>query len=323
MKFVQTLAAIALASTASAYAQNVTWDMPTAYPESNPHTVTIRQFAADLEKATNGQLKITVHAGGSLYRAPEIKRAVQSGQAQAGEVIMSILENENRIFGLDSIPFVATSFADAERMWRAQRPAVERLLSAQGIKLLYAVPWPPQGIFAKREIRSGADFKGLKWRAYNAATSKIAQMFGAQPLTVQAAELSQALATGVVEATMTSAATGVDSKLWENVSHYIPVNAWLPKNMVMVNQKAFDALPKASQDAVVRIAADAEKKGWDRMRAYTDEATSILAKNKMIVAQPSAQLKQDMDKVGDEMLADWLKATGEEGKRIIDTFNRK
>ncbi|MCA3173942.1 MAG: TRAP transporter substrate-binding protein [Burkholderiales bacterium] len=323
MKFVQTLAAIALASTASAYAQNVTWDMPTAYPESNPHTVTIRQFAADLEKATNGQLKITVHSGGSLYRAPEIKRAVQSGQAQAGEVIMSILENENRIFGLDSIPFVATSFADAERMWRAQRPAVERLLSAQGIKLLYAVPWPPQGIFAKREIRSGADFKGLKWRAYNAATSKIAQMFGAQPLTVQAAELSQALATGVVEATMTSAATGVDSKLWENVSHYIPVNAWLPKNMVMVNQKAFDALPKASQDAVVRIAADAEKKGWDRMRAYTDEATSILAKNKMIVAQPSAQLKQDMDKVGDEMLADWLKATGEEGKRIIDTFNRK
>lgn len=323
MKFVQTLAAIALASTASAYAQNVTWDMPTAYPESNPHTVTIRQFAADLEKATNGQLKITVHSGGSLYRAPEIKRAVQSGQAQAGEIIMSILENENRIFGLDSIPFVATSFADAERMWRAQRPAVERLLSAQGIKLLYAVPWPPQGIFAKREIRSGADFKGLKWRAYNAATSKIAQMFGAQPLTVQAAELSQALATGVVEATMTSAATGVDSKLWENVSHYIPVNAWLPKNMVMVNQKAFDALPKASQDAVVRIAADAEKKGWDRMRAYTDEATSILAKNKMIVAQPSAQLKQDMDKVGDEMLADWLKATGEEGKRIIDTFNRK
>jgi TRAP-type C4-dicarboxylate transport system substrate-binding protein len=323
MKFVQTLAAIALASTASAYAQNVTWDMPTAYPESNPHTVTIRQFAADLEKATNGQLKITVHSGGSLYRAPEIKRAVQSGQAQAGEVIMSILENENRIFGLDSIPFVATSFADAERMWRAQRPAVERLLSAQGIKLLYAVPWPPQGIFAKREIRSGADFKGLKWRAYNAATSKIAQMFGAQPLTVQAAELSQALATGVVEATMTSAATGVDSKLWENVSHYIPVNAWLPKNMVMVNQKAFDALPKASQDAVVRIAADAEKKGWDRMRAYTDEATSILAKNKMIVAQPSAQLKQDMDKVGDEMLADWLKATGDDGKRIIDAFNKK
>lgn len=323
MKFVQTLAAIALASTASAYAQNVTWDMPTAYPESNPHTVTIRQFAADLEKATNGQVKITVHSGGSLYRAPEIKRAVQSGQAQAGEVIMSLLENENKIFGLDSIPFVATSFADADRMWRAQRPAVERLLAAQGIKLLYAVPWPPQGIFAKREIKSGADFKGLKWRAYNAATSKIAQMFGAQPLTVQAAELSQALATGVVEATMTSAATGVDSKLWENVSHYIPVNAWLPKNMVMVNQKAFDALPKASQDAVVRIAADAEKKGWDRMRAYTDEATSILAKNKMIVAQPSAQLKQDMDKVGDEMLADWLKATGEEGKRIIDTFNRK
>lgn len=323
MKFVQTLAAIALASTASAYAQNVTWDMPTAYPESNPHTVTIRQFAADLEKATNGQLKITVHSGGSLYRAPEIKRAVQSGQAQAGEVIMSILENENRIFGLDSIPFVATSFADAERMWRAQRPAVERLLSAQGIKLLYAVPWPPQGIFAKREIKSGADFKGLKWRAYNAATSKIAQMFGAQPLTVQAAELSQALATGVVEATMTSAATGVDSKLWETVSHYIPVNAWLPKNMVMVNQKAFDALPKASQDAVVRIAADAEKKGWDRMRAYTDEATSILAKNKMIVVQPSAQLKQDMDKVGDDMLADWLKATGEDGKRIIDAFNKK
>jgi len=308
-------------ATAPALAQTK-WDLPTGYPIGNPHTVTLSLFAKDVDTATQGKLKITVHPNGSLFKANEIMRAVESGQAQAGEVLMSLLSNQNPIFSLDSLPFVATGFDDAYRLWQAQRPVLDRVLTKRGVKLLYAVAWPPQGIYAKRELKSAADMKGLKWRAYNPATTKIAQAVGAQPLTIQAAELSQALATGVVDSFMSSGATGVDSKVWESLTHFHAVDAWLPKNMVVVNQKDFDKLDKPTQDVLVRLAADAEKRGWERMRSYTTESLDILRKNKMAVVTPSPQLMSDMRKIGDEMLTDWLKQAGPEGKEIIDAYRK-
>jgi TRAP-type C4-dicarboxylate transport system substrate-binding protein len=298
------------------------WDMPTGYPIGNPHTVTLTLFAKDVDAATNGRLKITVHPNGSLFKANEIMRAVETGQAQMGEVLMSLLANQNPIFGLDSLPFLATGFDDSYRLWQAQRPVLERVLAKRGVKLLYAVAWPPQGIYAKKELKSAADMKGLKWRAYNPATTKIAQSVGALPLTIQAAELSQALATGVVDSFMSSGATGVDSKVWEALTFFHTVDAWLPKNMLVVNLKDFDKLDKATQDAVLRIAAEAEKKGWERMRAYTNESLDILRKNKMTVATPTPQLMTDMRKIGDEMLADWLKQAGADGQEIITAYRK-
>jgi len=298
------------------------WDMTTGYPVANPHTVTLSQLAKDVEFETKGALRIVVHPNGSLFRAPEIARAVETGQVQMGEVLMSLLANQNPVFGLDSLPFLAVSFDDAYRLYQAQRPVLERVLAKRGAKLLYAVAWPPQGIYAKKELRSAVDMKGLKWRAYNPATSKIAQSVGAQPLTIQAAELAQALSTGVVDSTMTSGATGVDSKIWESLTHYHTVNAWLPKNMLIVNQKEFDKLDKATQATLVRLSAEAEKKGWARMRAYNEESIALLAKNKMTIVTPTAQLMTDMKKIGAEMTADWLKQAGGEGKEIIDAYTR-
>lgn len=213
MRIVHSLAAFALVGTALAVSAQTKWDLPAGYPAGNPHTQNLNQFAADVAKATGGKLAITVHPNGSLFKAPEIKRAVQTGQAQIGEVLMSLLVNENPVFGVDSVPFVATGFDDAFRLWQAQKPVVERILAAQGIRLLYAVAWPPQGIYTKKMLNSTADMKGLKWRAYNPATTRIAQLVGAQPLTIQVAELSQALATGVVDSFISSGATGVDSKV--------------------------------------------------------------------------------------------------------------
>jgi TRAP-type C4-dicarboxylate transport system substrate-binding protein len=296
--------------------------MPTGHPISNPHTVTLQQLAKDIEFETQGKLRIVVHPNGSLFRMPEIMRAVETGQAQMGEILMSTLVNQNPVFGLDSLPFLATGFDDAYRLYLAQKPVLERILDKRGVKLLYAVAWPPQGIYAKKELRSAADMKGLKWRAYNPATSKIAQVVGAVPLTIQAAELSQALATGVVDSTMTSGATGVDSKIWESLTHYHTVNAWLPKNMLVVNRKEFDRLDKATQSLVVKLAQEAEHKGWERMRRYNQESIDILAKNKMTIVTPTPQLMSDMRKIGDEMVADWLKQAGADGKEIIDAYNR-
>ena len=314
---------VALATATTTASAQIKWDLAAGYPLANPHTVTLNQFAKDVDIATQGKLKITVHPGGSLFRAPEIMRAVEQGQAPMGEVLMSLLVNQNAVFGLDSVPFLATSFDDAFRLYQAQKPVLERILDKRGVKLLYAVAWPPQGIYAKKEIRSAADMKGLKWRAYNPATTRIAQAVGAVPLTIQAAELSQALATGVVDSMMTSGATGVDSKIWESLSHFHTVDAWLPKNMVVVNAKDFAKLDKPTQDAVLKAAAEAEQKGWARMREYTNETLAILAKHKMSVVKPTPQLTADMKKIGDELKADWLKAAGADGQQILDTYEKK
>jgi TRAP-type transport system periplasmic protein len=322
MNIVRTLAAAALAGAALAASAQTKWDLPAGYPAGNPHTQNLNQFAADVAKASGGKLNITVHPGGALFKAPEIKRAVQTGQAQIGEVLMSLLDNENPIYGVDSLPFVATGFDASFKLWQAQKPVVEKILAGQGIKLLYAVAWPPQGIYSKKQLNSTADMKGLKWRAYNPATTRIAQAVGAQPLAIQAAELSQALATGVVDSLMTSGATGVDSKVWESLTHYATADAWLPKNMVIVNQKEFDKLDKSTQDAVLAAAKEAETRGWKRMGEYTNEALNTLRANKMTVYEPNAQFKAELAKIGESMLDEWLKKTGAEGQAIITNFRK-
>jgi len=298
------------------------WDLPAGYPAGNPHTQNLTQFAADVSKATGGKLAITVHPGGALFKAPEIKRAVQTGQAQIGEVLMSLLENENPVFGADAIPFVATGFDASYKLWQAQRPVVEKALAAQGIKLLYAVAWPPQGIYTKKQLNSTADMKGLKWRAYNPATTRIAAMVGAQPLTIQAAELSQALATGVVDSFMSSGATGVDSKVWESLSHFATADAWLPKNMVIINQKEFDKLDKATQEAVIAAGKEAETRGWKRMREYTGESLATLKANKMVVYEPNPAFKAELSKLGETLLNEWLAKAGPDGQAIIAAYRK-
>src|SRR6185369_16088667 len=206
--------AAALAFPASAHTK---WDMPTAYPANNFHTENIQQSAGDVDRASGGKLKITVHSNASLFKAPEIKRAVQGGQAQIGEILLVNYENEDPLYGVDGVPFLAVSYGESAKLYKASRKALDDKLAKQGMKVLYAVPWPPQGIFTKRTLASAADMKGLKWRAYSPATSKIAELVGAQPVTVQAAELSQALATGIVDSYMSSGATGYDTKTYEHL----------------------------------------------------------------------------------------------------------
>jgi TRAP-type C4-dicarboxylate transport system substrate-binding protein len=312
----------ALGFVSTAVLAQTAWDMPTPYPATNFHTENITQFVADVATASGGKLKITVHPGGSLFKANEIKRAVQGGQAQIGEILLSGYSNEDPVFGADGVPFLATSFAESKKLWQAQKPVLEAKLAKQGIKLLYSIPWPPQGIFAKNPINVAADLKGVKWRAYSPQTSRIAELVGAQPVTIQAAELSQALATGAVGAFMTSGATGFDSKVWEQVKNFYDVQAWLPKNAVMASQKAFDALDKATQDAVLKSAAAAEDRGWKLAEEKTKFYLGELAKNGMNVVPPSAALKADLAKVGDTMVAEWAKAAGADGQTILNAYKK-
>ncbi len=313
---------LTLALAAGSAQAQTKWDLAAAYPASNFHSENMAQFAAEVDQATGGKLKITLHAGASLFKAPEIKRAVQGGQAQAGEILLANFQNEWQIYGADGLPFLADSYDASVKLYKAQRPMIEKKLAEQGLVLLYSVPWPPQGIYTKKPINSAADLKGIKWRAYSPATARIADLVGAQPVTVQAAELQQALATGVVESTMTSGATGVDSKLYENLKYYYDTQAWLPKNMVIVNKGAFDALDKPSQAALLKAAATAETRGLAASQRVNTETLAKLKANGMEVLPPSAALKADLKKVGDTMLKEWLEKAGPEGKALVDAYQR-
>ena len=322
MKPLSALFATAALLAATAAQAQTKWDLPAAYPAGNFHTENLVQFATDVAKDSGGKLKITVHDNGSLFKAPEIKRAVQGGQAQIGEILLANFQNEWQIYGADGLPFLADSYDAAAKLYQAQKPLLEKKLAEQGMMLLYAVPWPPQGIYVNKPIASAADLKGVKWRAYSPATARIAELVGAQPVTVQAAELSQAMATGVVQAYMSSGATGYDTKTYEQLKYFYDTQAWLPKNAVIVNKAAFDALDKPTQAAVLKAGAAAEARGWALSKQKNSEYLELLKKNGMQVLPPSPQLKADMEKVGQVMLKEWLAKAGPEGQQLIDAYRK-
>lgn len=310
---------LALFATGQAYAETK-WDMPTPYGDGVHHTINVRQFAEDVKSKSNGQLNIVVHSGASLIKHPEIHRAVRTGQVPIGEMFMGLLGNDDPIFKADNIPFLASDFSSAEKLWAASRPAIEKSLAKSGLKLLYAVPWPPQGFYTKKPISSGADLAGLKMRAYSPTTSRLAVLLEATPTTVQTPEIPQAFSTGIIDAMVTSPSTGVSSQSWDYVSDYTDTQAWIPKNMVVVNARAFKRLDAESQKAVLEAASAAEKRGWQMAQEETDQKTATLAENGIRVAKPSTQLQGDLKKIGEIMASEWADEAGAEGKEILSAY---
>lgn len=325
MKFTSTLRqlgftlATGLLATAPLAAQT-TWDMPTPYPPTNFHTENIQQFAADVAAATEGKLRITVHPGGSLFKAHEIRRAVQTGQAQIGEVIISGMANEDPFFALDNVPFLATSYADAKALADVSRSALEERLSRAGLTVLFSVPWQPQGIYSTSEISSVSDLRGMKIRSYSPTVARMIELMGAQPVTVQAADLTHALATGVVSANITSSATGYDSKSWEQLSWFADVRAWLPKNVVFVRTRDFNALDPATREAVLKAATEAETRGWALSEEKNDWYLDQLRANGMNVAAPSPEFEAELRKIGETMTAEWIKSVGGDGQKLLEAY---
>lgn len=314
------LAAAAAAALAHAQAR---WDLPSGYGANTFQVQNLQQFANEVEQATGGKLKITLHPGGSLFKANEIKRAVQTGQTQAGEFILSGAANENPLFGVDSIPFLATSYADAKRLYLAARPVQEKVLASQGVKVLFSVPWPGQSLYSTKPVQVPADLVGTKMRTYNPATNRIAQLLKAQPVTIQLAELPQALATGAVQNFLTSSASGVESKLHEQVKYFYPVSAWLPRNVTVVNRATFEALDKPVQEAVLKAAAAAEARGWATSERLDGEYIRELASKGMTIAPPGEALNKELAGIGDTMTAEWLKSAGPDGQSIVDAYRRQ
>ena len=315
-------AALALAGTALAgTAAAATWDMPLAYAASNFHSENAAEFGACVSEATGGDIDIVTHPAGALFKGADIKRAVQTGQAPIGERLLSGHQNENAVFGFDSVPFLATSFDDSDALYAAAKPTIERVLDEQGLVLLYAVPWPPQGLYFAKPVEAVADMEGVKFRSYNNTTARLAELTGMLPVTIEAAELSQALATGVAESMISSGATGYDQKVWEHLTHFYPVDAWLPRNYVFVNKDMFDDLDPESQAALRDCGAEAETRGEQASRDYTQFTVDGLAEGGMTVEDPSPELVEELKTIGETMTSEWLEAAGDDGRAIVDAYS--
>jgi TRAP-type transport system periplasmic protein len=302
--------------------QAETWNMATPYPDFAFHTVNIRQFADDVKKASNGKLEIKVHSGQSLIKHPEIKNAIRSSQVQMGEFLLGRLANENAIFEADMIPFLASNYDEAKKLWTAQRPHVEKLLARSKIKVLYSVPWSPQGLFAKKSINTVNDMKTLRFRAYSKSTERLATLLGMVPTQTEATELATAFLTGRVDSMMTSPATGANNKAWDWVSHYYHVQGWLPKNIVVVSEKAFGRLDKATQEALLESARKADERGWKMSVVDTEKGVQKLKEHGMKGIVPSAELKAGLKDIGKTMTQEWLKKSGKDGKELIETYRK-
>jgi TRAP-type C4-dicarboxylate transport system substrate-binding protein len=292
------------------------WNMATPYPQSEFHTRNIQEFAADVDKLSGGELKITIHSAQSLFKHPEIPRAVRTGQVEMGETIMSNLANQSPIFQVDSIPFLVTNYADARKLWQGQRPFVEDYMKSQGMRFIYAVPWPGQGFFTKKEIKTIADMSGVKFRTYNSTTEKMATLMKAVPTTVEAVEIPQAFSAGIVDAMVTSAATGARTEAWTFSTYYYDTQAWMPKNMVYVNEAAFRRLSPKAQQAIIEAGKTAETRGWKMSEEVFTTSTDAI-KAKMQYRAPNAALTKELAKIGDLMSVDWAKAMGPNAEKIL------
>jgi TRAP-type C4-dicarboxylate transport system substrate-binding protein len=299
------------------------WDMPTPYSDGEFHTRNVKQFVEDVKKNTNGALDITVHSNQSLIKHPDTLRAVSTGQVNVGEFLLGQFSNEDPVFAADNVPFVAPGYDSAWKFYQAQKPVLEKKLQGRGLKLLYAVAWPGQGLYTKDPVKSISDLKGQKMRTYSPLTSRLAELLGATGVQVQVTDVPQMFATGAMQAMVTSSATGTSTKAWEFVKNYYRTNAWNPKNVVVANQRAFSALPKDQQDGLVKAAAAAEPRGWEMSKAREKEGDEALAKNGMTVSDANAEMKSALSKIGEQMAAEWEKSAGADGQAILKAYRGK
>jgi TRAP-type C4-dicarboxylate transport system substrate-binding protein len=312
----------ALALSAAAQAQTK-WDMPTPYGDGEFHTINVRQFVEDVKKASGGQIDINVHSNGSLIKHPDILRAVSTGQVPIAEFLLGQFGNEEAVFNADNVPFLAAGYEAAWKLYQAQKPILTKKLEGRGLVLLYSVAWPGQGLYTKNPLKSVDDFKGVKFRTYSAYTARLAELLGASPTVIQVPEVPQAFATGTISAMITSSATGTQTKSWEFVKNYYATNAMHPKNVVVVNNRAFQGLTAAQKKALTDAAAAAEKRGWELSKQREQSANKMLADNGMTVHTPDAALMSALGKVGDTIAAEWLKAAGADGEAIVKAYRGK
>ena len=297
-----------------------TWRLATGYRSDSLHGINLKQFADDVAQATAGALRISLHAEGSLLPLAQMLPGLQGGKAEAGEAIMTGLVKELPLAGADSVPFIVRSYADAKRLWRHQRPLIEAPLATRGLRVLMAVPWPPQGLFSQKPINSLSDLRGLAMRTYNSTTVRIAELLQARAVDVPMIQVGQALAEGRLNAMITSAITGVENRVWTGLKYFYPINAWFPKNLLMVRAEVFDKLDRETQARVLQAAGAAEARGWAASERAARESVDTLRSNGMQVEAVNAEMAQALRRLGEKFSLEWVRQVGPEANQMFISY---
>ncbi len=316
------LALVALLAWATPGAAQTRWVMATPYPEANYHTETIKWFLAEIERLAPGKLVVQLHPNASLMPLSQIKRAVQSGQIQMGEILLGAFGNEDPIFDVDSIPFIASTYAMEAKLHEAAEPAIRARLERQGITPLYMVPWPSQALYTRAELRTLEDLKGSRFRSQTPIVARMAELMGATPVMVQAAEVPQAFATGIVNAMLTSAQTGADSAAWDFSKYHYNIGFSRTRNAVIVNTRAFMALDPATRDAIRAAAAQARPRGIAAAEASEKVMTERLRAGGMQIMTPSPELMAQLQAIGVKQEQEWVAKAGPDGAALLARYRQ-
>ena len=314
-----TLAATALSAPLVARAQT-RWVMATAYPDGNYHTQNIRQFIQEIEQGTNGRIAVQLHSNASLLPMPQIKRAVQTGQIQMGEILLASYGNEDPFFEIDFIPFLADTWPRAAALDQVSLPIIRARLDRQGVTMLYTANWPSQGFWTQREISRVEDLRGTRFRAQTAVLARMAELLGASPVTVQQAEVPQAFSAGIVNVMVTSAQTGVDTSAWDYTRYAYFVGFTLVRNAILVNSRIFNGLDDATKGVFRTAAERAAARGPGLAQESERTMTARLRQQGMILPEASAELLAGLRAIGERQTQDWAQRAGPEGQQMLERY---
>lgn len=297
-----------------------TWRMATGFSDAVFHTQNIQKFAEDVEKQTGGKLKIRVGSNSSLYKQPEIKRAVETGQVQMGEILLSAYGNEIPFFSADVVPYLITGYDGAWKLYQASKPLLAQRLEKDGSVMLFNVPWPGAGFFSTAEINSIEDLKGKKMRSAAPLLSRFTDRLGMQSTVVHTPELAQAFSTGMVNMMFTSSPLAPQLQAWDYTKYFYDLNAIHARNAVLVNKAAFDRLKPDVKKAVLAAAQVAEKRGWEMSKTADAGYKKQMREKGMWLGPVKPEIEKFMQQEAREVAREWSAALPANERAALEPF---
>ena len=300
------------------------WNANSVWPPKNLHSVGLTDFAEKVKKATNGELEMVVHTGGALgFKGPDLLKAVRDGLVPVSDMLISGVAGDEKIFQIVTLPFLVRDFDELRLLIEIAYPYFDKSAQKWGQKILYIAPWPGAGLWTKNKITTLEEMKGLKTRTYDKNGALVMEAVGATPFALPFSEVYTSLQTGLIDSVMTSSPTAVDGKFWEVLKYYEQLFITAATDMVTVNLKAFQKLPKAQQDALVKIGKEMEETMWANVKKWDKEQEAISNKNGIETVKPSTKVIGELEKITEKIRAEWLKSAPADGKKIYDEFLKK
>lgn len=318
------ISAFIVGLTAMPVVAKTVWNANSVWPPKNHQSVGLNDFAEKVKTATNGDLELVVQTGGALgYKGPELLKAVRDGLVPISDMLISGVAGDEKSFQIVTLPFLVRNFDELRLLLDISRPYFDKSAKKWGQKVLYIAPWPGAGLWTKKKVTTLEDLKGAKTRTYDKNGALVMEAVGATPLALPFSEVYTSLQTGLIDSVMTSTPTAVDGKFWEVLKYYEPLNITIATDMVNVNLKAFNKLPKAQQEALVKIGKEMEDAMWAKVKTIDKEQEAISNKNGIETVAPSARFMNDLEKITEKIRADWLKTAPADGKKIHAEFMKK